>query len=169
MLSSGLLHPPYICHKKNMKQKRQTRKHFIILLSLLITGTAVAISGLIIQIHYHVGHHPDASSVLFMNRTVWYTIHVWTSVAFLFATIFHVLTYTKWYKNMFRYRPSPRNRPTLILTFLMIVVTLSGLIPLLISFFDSNSLLRFTIVEIHDKIAILFLILAFFHVKKRLK
>lgn len=157
--------------KKNQKtvSKNKWLMNFLANLLLLISGFLVSISGLIIQIHYHIRHNSNHSTVLSLDRMVWYSVHVWISIIFLFIIVYHIWIHKKWYKNIFNQKKSPNKKPTIVLTILMVITAITGFVPLLIYFFDKNSIPRLVIIEIHDKIAILFLIIIFLHTKKRLK
>lgn len=166
--------------QKNAKKERtstpmsagnpcQQQKKIVINSTLLILVLILSISGIVIQIHYHLLKNGSESIVWILNRTQWNTVHVWTSIGFLGATLYHVWVHRNWYKNALKQIRHPQKRPTLILTLFTLLVVLSGLTPLLMSFFEINSSTRFSITEIHDKISILFLIVAFRHIFKRFK
>lgn len=126
-----------------MEQKEQKRlrlKKKMINRGLLILGGGMALSGLIIQCHYHLLKNPDDSRVLGFGRPEWNTLHVWTSIGFLAVVSYHAWGY--------------RKKPTVLLTLLMLVVVITAFLPL---------------IEVHDKVAILFLIVLLRHVIKRRK
>lgn len=147
----------------------QRKKIFVVNSTLLILGIILSLSGMVIQIHYHLLKKYNESIVWTLNRMEWNIIHVWTSMAFLGVTLYHVWAHRNWYKNALKKVRHSKKRPTLILTLFTLLVVLSGLIPLLVSFFNSHSSTRYSIIEIHDKVAILFFIVAFGHVLKRFK
>lgn len=139
--------------------------NFSVNLCLLAAGFAVSVSGVIIQIRYHVGHHPDTSIVMALDRMAWYALHVWASGIFLLAAGYHLWAHRKWYKHLFGRKPLPNRTPTTVLTLLTAITVITSFAALLLSPFDRD--LRFLLVEIHDKAAIPFLIIAFLHTKKR--
>ena len=155
--------------RKDITHRKKWFSHFMVNLILLVLGLVTSFSGLIIQVHYHVTHHSDASMVLWGDRSRWNSIHTWISIVFLIAVIYHVRAHRKWYQNTFKQQRSSKSKPTLLLTCLTIATTVSGLIPLFMSFFDASSGLRSSMIEIHDKIGILFLVIVFFHTLKRVK
>lgn len=142
---------------------------FVSNILLLISVFIVSVSGMIIQIDYHIRHNCDTQAVLFLDRTAWYSVHVWCSVVFMLIIIYHIVAHLKWYGSVFKHKLSRKSRPTIILTWLMLAVTITGFTPLYLSFFAEHSFLRFAIVEIHDKIAIIFMIMVFLHTMRRLK
>lgn len=154
---------------QSVRNNRKRQKIFIVNTALLTLGTAMSISGLIIQCHYHLQKSSKESIVFILNRVEWNAIHVWTSVFFLFVALYHVWVHRKWYENVLGRNLLAKHRPTIILTVLTLLVVVSGLAPLFILYFGGNSILRFLIIEIHDKIAIIFFIVAFRHTTKRFK
>ena len=148
---------------------RKGKTAFIVNSVLIVLGMAMAISGLLIQYRYHLQSAPEETTVLTLCRAEWNAVHLWTSIGFLLAAIYHVWAHRKWYKTLFRRKQSSKQRPTCILTILTFIVVITGLIPLYIFYSEGNSTFRFSMIEIHDKVAILFLIVAFRHTIKRRK
>lgn len=124
----------------------------------------MSISGLVIQCHYHLLKSPGESFVLALDRAQWNTMHVWSSILFLFCVAYHVWVHQRWYEHVLK-RKIQKHRPTSILTILTVPVVISGLMPL----FIENPTLSLFIIEIHDKIAILFFVVALRHVIKRFR
>ena len=141
----------------------------ILNVALLSSALACFASGLIIQIFYHLIKRPASTHILLFNQASWNSIHVWSSLVFLFFVIYHVVRHKKWYKSLFKNKFSTKKRPTGILSVLMIITAITGLIPWYIAFFGENSDVRFLFIEIHDKIAVLLLIVCILHTRKRLK
>lgn len=154
---------------QSVRNNRKRQKNFIANTALLALGAAMSISGLIIQCHYHLQKNPKESIVFALNRVEWNAVHVWASVFFLFATLYHAWVHRKWYENVLGRNLLAKHRPTLILTVLTLLVVVSGLIPLFILYLGGSSILRFSIIEIHDKVAIIFFIVAIRHTTKRFK
>lgn len=154
-------------HKPAKAAGQKRLLDFSVNLLLLAAGFAVSASGAIIQIRYHVGHHPDTSTVLALDRMTWYALHVWASGVFLLAAGYHLWAHKKWYKHLFGRKPLPNRTPTTVLTLLTTITVITGFAALLLSPFECD--LRSLLVEIHDKAAIPFLIIAFLHTKKRWK
>lgn len=148
-----------------MKQKEL----FIVNIALLVSGIAMSISGLIIQCYYHVLKNTAESCLFALDRMDWNAIHIWTSLAFLIAVIYHVWAHRKWYANVLKRHLLARHRPTMLLTALTFAVVVSGFIPLFILYSEGSLTLRFSIIEVHDKIAIFFFIVLLRHTIKRFK
>lgn len=155
--------------EQSVRSSRKWQRTLIVNRTLLVLGIVASISGLIIQCHYHLQKSPDESVAFALNRAEWNAVHVWTSLFFLLVTIYHVWVHRKWYVNAFKRNLLAKHRPTILLTVITFLVVLSGLMPLFILYFDGNSTLRFSIIEIHDKIAILFLFVVVRHTIKRFK
>lgn len=154
---------------ESARPSRWRRKPFAANVALLVTGFAVAISGLVLQWHYHLRKSPGESAVFTLSRPEWNAIHVWTSVFFCLLLFYHVWVHRKWYRTVMKRNIHVKSRPTVVLTALTFPVVFSGLIPLFILFFDGNPTLRHWIIEVHDKAALLFLILVSGHVIRRFR
>lgn len=129
----------------------------------------MSISGLILQFYYHVLNNTSESVFLSLTGQQWNTIHIWSATAFVVAAIYHIWIHRKWYDSVLKRNINTTQRATIVLTIFVLIVTLSGLIPLLLLFSKGALDLRFMIIEIHDKVAIVFLIVAISHTKKRFK
>lgn len=153
----------------NLRNNRKRHITFLVNIILPVSGTAMAISGFIIQCQYHLlGNHGE-SVFLALNRAQWNDIHVLTSVFFLLVTIYHIYAHRKWYANIFKHSSNLYRRPLIILAVLTFMTVISGLIPLFILYSGNNSAIRFSIIEIHDKIAVLFFIALLLHTIKRIR
>lgn len=148
---------------------RQRSITFTVNSVLIVLGIATSISGLIIQWHYHLRTFSDGATIFALCRQEWNAIHVWTSIVFFIAIIYHVWSHRRWYNNLLKKNVSAKQRPTAILTVLTFTVVITGLIPLFIHCLKGCSIFRFSMIEIHDKVAILFFIVAFRHTIKRWK
>lgn len=123
----------------------------------------MSISGLYIQIHYHL---LDVDNSGFSQ---WTFIHKWSAVTFTFIAILHIVQHLKWYKTVFKKHLFHKNRVTIILTIIMIIVSLLGFLPWIMGIFPTQETLRYTLIEIHDKIGIVFMVIMIGHILKRLK
>lgn len=161
--------PKVLNHRKSTISKKKWLGNFIANTFLLAFGLATSISGLVIQLYYHLGGNSRKSNVAFLDHTEWNLVHVWFSMGFIFIVIYHIWAHRKWYNNFCKQKLLVKSRPTMILTYLMLISTISGLIPLFISFFDVSNPFRHHFIEIHDKVAIIFLIIVIAHTMKRFK
>lgn len=132
-------------------------------ISLLIFGFIMTFSGLYIQIHYHI---QDNTSLGF---SLWTFIHKWSALLFTLVVVAHAVLHLKWYKTVFEKQLFRKNRITMILTIIMIIVSLLGFLPWILSPFPFHLELRHTLVEIHDKIGVAFMVIMIWHIIKKWK
>jgi len=96
------------------------RKHRQILslitnLGLLLAGSAMALSGLVIQFSYHMGHHDKTFPVLGMSYVGWSSSHLVSIVIVSFLAAIHITLHWKWYKTIVRKKLFAKNHLAIIL------------------------------------------------------
>ncbi|MBI4763616.1 MAG: DUF4405 domain-containing protein [Deltaproteobacteria bacterium] len=78
-------------------------RSFLINLGLLLFGTAMVFSGILIQISYHMGHHGEIATthlVLGLNYFNWSDLHKISIVLVSMGIVFHIIWHWKWYKTV---------------------------------------------------------------------
>lgn len=162
---------------------------FIINNLLLISGIVMIISGLILQVGFHIGggdnrmdrHLADAQTASYeqmrsidQNKTIWTfhyydwsTIHKIAIVLFLLLMVYHAYVHWKWYKGVFEKRLFSKNLQILTLSLIFILIAITGIVPWFIDLSGGTSVLRLIFIEIHDKLALIFLIYLVLHIAKR--
>jgi hypothetical protein len=167
---------------------RKLFSRFLVNNLLLIFSVMIALSGLVLQVGYHMGgpdaHHRNDLQTATMsyeqvrqidqNKTIWgynysgwSSIHKITIVVFSLFMLYHISVHWKWYAGVVRKRLFGRNKEAISLTVLFLLVALTGIIPWLIDLSGSSSLLRMAFIEIHDKITFLLIVLLFLHMIRR--
>ncbi len=143
----------------------------IINLGLLISGLVTIFSGLLIQVKYHIGNHGNAElrNFLGLSYKSWTDIHKVSIVIFTMTMIFHIYLHWKWYKAVILKRLIKKNQQVIVLSVLFFFVSISGLIPWFIDLVNGNQVLRKSIIEVHDKLAIIFSIYLILHIINRVK
>jgi hypothetical protein len=173
-----------------MKPNNKHLTGFFVNNLLLLSGIITALSGLVIQIGYHMGgeHGPvaygadphssgiqqtrviDPDEIVWgINYTSWSLIHKVAIVLFLILVIYHFCVHWKWYKNVFAKHLLRKNRQVIVLSALFLLVALTGLIPWLIHLSGNDNGFRMILIEIHDKVALLLIIYMFLHISHRVK
>lgn len=153
-------------------------------LGLLTSGLAAAISGLAIQLGFHVGAASHAvkpwmqtsavgdldlpaHTVGGLGRFQWAFVHKFSITILSLLLLQHILIHRSWYARLFR-RGSRFGHPQLLwLTILMLLVAATGLVPWGLSLLGGSSHLRFILIEVHDKLALPLTILLLLHVVQR--
>jgi hypothetical protein len=173
-----------------MKQRNTLSSGFMVNNFLLLSGIAMIVSGFVLQLGFHIGNQSSShermihshsanfeqvrvfdptSTVWNIDYTTWSMLHKAAIVFFTLLMIYHFITHWKWYKGVFGKRLLSKNRQAIILSFLFLSVALTGFIPWFIDLSGNKNLLRQSLIEIHDKLAILFVIYLILHVVKRIK
>lgn len=151
---------------------RKTYYSLIINLGLLLSGLLTIFSGLLIQIHYHLGNHSDkflGKIVLGWNYFDWSYFHKFSIIILSILSVFHIYRHWKWYKGVIAKRLFNKNRQTITMTIIFVLVVITGFIPWIIDLVEGNIIIRKAFIEIHDKIAIILSIYFILHIIKRLK
>jgi hypothetical protein len=141
-------------------------------LGLLIIGVTIIFSGMLIQVEYHIGNHgiiPTNDIVLGFNYLGWSRIHKISIVAFTLFMMYHVHVHWKWYKAVITKKLFSKNQQVLILSFLFIVVAITGLTPWCIDLLNGDQVHRKILIEVHDKLAIFLAIFLILHGIRRVK
>jgi hypothetical protein len=145
---------------------------FILNLGLLIIGLTSVLSGLLLQIEYHIGNHGNNAineQVFGVYYNGWPVIHKISIVILLSCIMVHIYHHWKWFKIVIKKRLLRKNVQVLMLSIIFILVAITGLIPWLIHLMKGNILPRKVFIEIHDKLAIILTVYLILHVFKRLK
>ncbi len=179
-------------------QRKKILNNFIINTLLLLAGILVIISGLSLQIGYHMGGHEKhdrdnftaqdhtkntgyenqvsyeqtrgidtAKRVLALDYHDWSALHKYTIISFSLFMIFHITVHWKWYKAILSKKLLGKNKQMTILTALFLLVSLTGLIPWFIDLAGSTAEMQLLLIELHDKLALLFIIFIVLHLTKR--
>ena len=85
--------------------KKNPMPGFLINLGLLLFGSAMVFSGLLIQIGYHMGHHGEIDTnnlILGLNYFNWSDIHLISIILVSIGMVFHIVLHWKWYKAVVR-------------------------------------------------------------------
>jgi hypothetical protein len=155
-----------------MQNKSRLVLSLITNLGLLLTGSVMALSGLIIQLNYHMGRHgtiDQTCSVFGMTYTSWSDTHLVSIVIVSFLAVIHINLHRKWYNRTIQKKLHAGNRLLITLTFVFIAVVATGYIPLFIGVSGGSEVIRKYFIEIHDKIALVLFIFLIVHIAKRFR
>jgi hypothetical protein len=174
-----------------MKPQSKFLYRFLVNNLLLLSGIATIVSGLLLQLGFHIGSMKrsherglhtrtadfeqvrdiDPNNMVWgIDYTRWSMIHKIIIVFFLLLMIYHAIIHWNWYKGVFIKHLIKVNNQVIILSMLFILVALTGLIPWCIDLSGNKNIgSRLFLIEIHDKLAILLTIYLILHVIGRLK
>jgi len=145
---------------------------FAINLGLLLFGSVMAFSGLLIQFSYHMGNHGGIDTnkmVLGMNYSGWSEIHKATIIIVSVFMIFHIIQHWKLYTTIIKKHLVKKNIQAITLSVIFIFVAITGYIPWLIRLAGGDDPTRKNFIEIHDKLALILFAYLILHISKRLK
>ena len=139
-------------------------------LALLPTVLAVILSGFVIQIKYHMGHHGsiDKNSLFSgMNYLDWLNIHRTSIVIVSILAIIHIVLHWRWYKTIIQKRLFAKNRLVIVLTVVFIAVAITGYIPWFTALAGGSNATRKVFIEVHDKLTFVLFACFIIHIIKR--
>ncbi len=150
---------------------------------LLVTGFALLLSGITIQVGYHMGHRDStvttdppgnhtttsgrvidqASSFAGLPYSTWSILHRTLSLVFSAALLCHLVFHRLWYRETLNGRKRIRDHRLVAgLSFLLLPVAFTGFLAWLFTLTGANAA-RLGLIEIHDKIAMAFGVLMITH------
>ena len=143
---------------------------FIINSGLLLFGSVMAFSGLLIQFNYHMGNHGDID----MNAVVsgisyggWSDIHLISIILVSILMVYHFILHWKWYKTIVKKNLIAKNKQVIALTIIFILAAITGYASWLNKLTGGEDITSKAFIEIHDKIAILLFVFLILHVVKK--
>lgn len=175
---------------EDMKQKNKYVVKFVVNNLLLLTGIITIISGLVIQLGFHLGsadkqHGPEihsqtagigqlretdpAGTVWGIDYSAWSAIHKVAIVLLSLLMVYHFIIHWNWYKAVFSRHLISKNRQGIILSFLFLAVASTGLIPWFIELTGGQGNTRVFLIGIHDKLALFLTVYLILHVTRRAK
>ncbi len=140
----------------------------VINFSLFLVVLSTAVSGLLLQIVYHIRKLLGAV-VLELNHPEWSSVHHISSLMLFVLVLIHVKLHWQWYKTVLAKRLLKKNRQVLSLTGIFVLVAVLGFFPWGIHLQSGSEAVRTELIEIHDKVALVLLVCFVMHIVKRLK
>ncbi len=174
------------------RQRTRSIRHFFINNLLVFTGLLMIISGLTMQLAYHMGEPHDHraigntlpsqlpqyeqirkidvnKSAIGFTYTQWSAIHKMSIVAFTLLIVYHVYAHWKWYKGVIIKRLIRKHVQVITLSVLFLLVAITGLIPWFVDLSGGTGSLRLFLIEIHDKLALILSVYLLLHIIGRIK
>ena len=130
------------------------KRIFVIDWILIVVFIMSAISGFGLHVAGHGGTHE-----VWHN---WAVFHVFVSMLFLIAVIFHVAMHLEWYKGIIKNGIGRKSKVTAVLSIIFLLLSVTGIVLLGVS--GANSPLGLW----HYKTGIIMTIIAVWHIIKRL-
>lgn len=145
---------------------------FVINLGLLVFGLVMSFSGFVVQFGFHMGHNSAIitdNSALGLGYNNWTNIHKISIIIISFLATCHFILHWKWYKMILIKKLAGKNKQQIILSIVFILVAVTGYIPWILDLSAGSEILRKSLIEIHDKLALLLFVLLAIHMTNRLK
>lgn len=129
----------------------------------------LAVSGLIIQIEYHIHELPDAYVVSGLNRSGWLLIHKISSVISFAGIVLHCIMHRKYIVTVTKKILNRKNKPKILLSYYLLIIYIPASLICLFTwiFLNHEDTLRHTLIEVHDKLTILLIIFTAVHLIQR--
>ncbi|MCX6269345.1 MAG: DUF4405 domain-containing protein [Bacteroidetes bacterium] len=137
---------------------------------LLLSGFAMVISGLALQIGFHIGSSPGNHERRIYTHTVnvepdreinpgktiwgvdykqWTMTHKTAIVSFSLFMLYHFVIHWKWYKGVITKHLIGKNKSVIILSLFFIMVAFTGITSWIIDLLGNKSTIRMDFMEIH--------------------
>ena len=138
---------------------------------LLACGGAVAVSGFVLQLGFHVGHHGGINHsqlVWGWNHGAWSLFHKILCVVFTVAVVLHLAVNIKWIRAVIVRHILLKQTQVCIVSVLFVLAALTGFAAWA---FDGTGMhyVRKGFIEIHDKITLFLVVFLVLHVWKRFR
>jgi hypothetical protein len=140
---------------------------FSIDLLLLFVSLIFVLSGLLIQVKYHMNH---STPIIVYSYGYFFLaiLHTISSIIGFVLMVIHIIQHLKWYRALIKKILKHYRISDVLLSIIFILTGLSGLTAWLISFlYPSTTLfpsgIEKAIIEIHDKLGVVFSILFVIH------
>ena len=172
---------------ETVKHQKEYISKFAINNLLLMSGVVMILSGLMLQLGFHIGGFQEGihdtnlqqfqyeqlrgidncKIVYGLNYQDWSFIHKFAISLFSILMTLHIVAHRKWYKTIINKHLIGKNIQMTTLSVLFFLVAITGIIPWFVDLSGSTSVLRLHFIEIHDKIALILIVFLVLHVKKR--
>ncbi|MBN2403042.1 MAG: DUF4405 domain-containing protein [Spirochaetes bacterium] len=129
----------------------------------------LTVSGMIIQIEYHIHELPDAYVVSGLNRSGWLLIHKISSVISFAGIVLHCIMHRKYIVTVTKKILNRKNKPKILLSYYLLIIYIPASLICLFTwiFLNHEDTLRHTLIEVHDKLTILLIIFTAMHLIQR--
>ena len=104
-----------------------------------------------------------------MSYFDWQQLHRFSALAFLLFSALHLWLHRRWWSALFEKRLFRRNKELLIFSALFLISTILGVVAWLLVPSERLLILGLQLVEVHDKVSILFAVFALLHIVRRLR
>lgn len=127
------------------------------------------ITGLVIQINFHMHRLPDDSLLAGLSRSGWLLAHKISATMALTGVIAHCIAHRKHIAGTTRRIIRNRSLSKVIASYYLLIIFIPTSLAAMTSwiFFSQGDATRFTLVELHDKLALLLAAVSIVHILSR--
>jgi len=145
----------------------KARTHFYVNLASLLPILAVITSGLIIQVEYHMHGRADTVTVLGMDRQGWLTLHKASAVVSLACLAHHCANHWSFIVTMTKKKLYMKKMSSSVASYYLFILFVPTVLTALASWIFLQDHARFMLIEIHDKLALLVVLIFAVHLASR--
>jgi hypothetical protein len=148
---------------------KSVKTNFFINLLNFIPFLIVIITGLILQVGYHMHHLPDGYVVSCLNKSGWSILHKISASISLAGLITHFMLHWNFISVISDKILRKKSIATATLSYWLFIISVPTCLIAMTSwiFLNHGDIARHILVEIHDKLALLLIILFIMHIISR--
>ena len=143
------------------------RANFYVNLAALAPFMITIATGMVIQIQYHMHHLPDTALVLGLGRHGWLTLHKVSAVISLACILHHCAHHWRLIVTVTKKKLYLKKMSAGIISYYLFLVFVPTALTAIASWLFLQGHARFMLVEIHDKLALLLIVIFAVHLVSR--
>ncbi len=156
---------------QNSDVSNSVKTNFYLDLANIIPFIMLIYTGLLLQGEYHMHGQPDWYRVWGLDRSGWLLLHKISAVISLTGITAHCLLHRKVITATVKRIFKSNSRTKVLLSFYLLLVYIPASLTALVAWamFKNGDSARFLLLEVHDKLTLLLIILAVVHFATRLR
>lgn len=145
---------------------RDTKIQFFINLSNCFSLSILIITGLVLQFEYHMYHKPELHFVFGFNKFSWLLLHKISSIISLIGIIVHCIIHWKFISTITKKIFTKKQKSEFLISYSLFIIFIPTALTAISSwiFYKYSDNTRLLLMEIHDKIALVLIVLSLIHV-----
>jgi hypothetical protein len=143
------------------------RANFYVNLAALVPFMVTIATGMVLQFQYHMHHLPDDALVLGLGRHGWLTLHKISAVTSLACILHHCAHHWRFIVTVTKKKLYLKNMSAGIVSYYLFLVFVPTALTAMASWIFLKGHARFMLVEVHDKLALLLIVIFAVHLVSR--
>lgn len=144
-----------------------TRANFYVNLAALALFMVTIATGMVLQLQYHMHHLPDGALVLGLGRHGWLTLHKISAVTSLACILHHCAHHWRLIVTVTKKKLYLKKMSAGIVSYYLFLVFVPTALTAMASWIFLKGHVRFMLVEVHDKLALLLVFVFLAHLVTR--